>query len=292
MGFSRWNKVWIVVSICSLLAYALNSTYTSFSAWYMFLLNGIPTQFLFSTYFLTDYVGTTIGVMFRVIGAFAALTAIYLFWGPKHRPFLNVKKKIVAALLFEGIYFLLLLPINVYYLTRGLVPVLFVGYILETAVVSPTLFILGFKLWRYTESAGTKMLKWISLAAIGYLVHIWIGNLFRWFSMIGTSGITFLFNETILVGFLNSAVTLSLSLILAIVGFFFLSNKGNRNFATKMFGIALTLVGLHFVIYITYSLIIGSSVSFILLTEIWPVTLLGLGLSMLLGAKTQTQFRS
>jgi len=287
MDFSRWNKLWVVVSICSLLVYALNSLYNSFSAWYMFILNGISSQFLFSTYFLTDYLVTTIGVIFRVIGAFSALFALYLVWGPKHKPFFDAKKKIVVAILFEGIYFLLLLPINVYYLIRGLVPILFVGYVLETTVVSPPLFILSFKLWRYTESTGTKLLKWVSLAAICYLVHIWISNIFRWLSMVGESGITFLLNGTILVGFLNSTVTLSLSLILVSVGSYLILTKGERNFATKMFGVALMLLGLHFVIYILYSLISGFSVSFILLTEIWPITLLGLGLSMLIGTKSK-----
>lgn len=285
MGFSRWNKVWVVVSTCSLLAYALNSLYTSLAAWYRFLLNGIPSRFLFSVYFITDYLGTTIGVVFRVVGVFIALAIVYLVWGPKPRSFLNVKKKFAVALLFEGIYFLLLLPINVYYLTRGLVPVLFIGYIMETAVVSPFLFVLSFKIWRYKESAETNLLKWGSLAAIGYMVHIWIGNVFRWLSMVNESGITFLLNGIILAGFLNSIVTLSLSLIFAVVGFYLLSNKRDRYVATRMFGIALILLGLHFVIFIAYSVIAGSSVSFILLTEIWPITLLGLGMSMLLGAK-------
>ena len=285
MDLSRWNKVWVIVSICSLLAYALNSLYTSITVLYASFLNGISIRFLLSAYFISDYLVTTIGVVLRVVGVFIALASAYLIWGPKLRTLLNVKKKIAIALLFEGTYFLLLLPINVLYLTFGIVPVLFIGYILEIVVVSPFLFVLSFKVWRYKESVGTNLLKWISLATIAYLVHIWISNVFRWLSMVWESGITFLLEGIILVGFLNSIVTLSLSLIFAIVGFYFLSNKDDRNLATKMFGIALILLGLHFVIYIVYSVIVGSTVNFILLTEIWPVTLLGLGLSILLVAK-------
>lgn len=280
--FSRWNKVWVVISICSLLAYALNSLYNSLEFLCGFFLNDISIQSLLSAYFIFDVLVTDIGVAFRVVGGFIALASAYLAWGPKLRSFLSVKKKIAVALLFEGIYFLSLLPITIYYLTTGLFLTFFLGYLLEIVVILPFLFVLSFKVWRYEESAGTDLLKWISLAAIGYLVHIWINHVFRWLSMVGESGISFLLEGIIMVGFLNSIVTLSLSLISAIVGFYFLLNKGDRNFATKLFGISLILLGLHFVIFIGYSFTAGSSVSFILLSEIWPVTLLGLGLSMLL----------
>jgi hypothetical protein len=73
-----------------------------------------------------------------------------------------------------------------------------------------------------------------------------------------------------------------LSLVLAIVGFLFISIKDNQKRGSKLFGVSLLFLGLHFVIYILYSVFVGSSLYTIMAVEVWPVSVLGLGLIMAL----------
>lgn len=98
--------------------------------------------------------------------------------------------------------------------------------------------------------------------------------------MVEISGLAFLFQGSVVIGFLNSIITLSLSLILAVLGYYYLSYKNNLKLCTKLFGIALIFLSLHFIIYIMYSVYVGASLYSILLVEIWPVAVLGLGLVM------------
>ena len=115
--------------------------------------------------------------------------------------------------------------------------------------------------------------------------HIWISNVFRWLSMVEMSGLNFLFEGIVMVGFFNSLVTLSLSLIFAVTGCYYLSKKTEIKRSAKLFGIALIWLGLHFVISILYSIVVGASLYSVLVIEIWPVAVLGLGISMLLRVK-------
>ncbi len=282
-SFSRWIKVWVGVALCSLFAYVLYWLPASFELIYRSFLHGITMQRLLSFYFISDVLVSTVGLVLRFVGVSIALVSIYLVWGPKALPFRSIRKKVAVAVLFEGIYFLSYLPITIYYLGLGFVPMLFVGYLFQIIAVFPLLAVLSLKIWRYNNSAKTNLSTWISVAAIGYLANIWISNVFRWLSMVEIAGLTFLFQGISAFGFLNSIVTLSLSLIFAIAGCYYLPNKDDRKLSTKLFGTALILLGLHFIIYILYSVVVGASVYSVLVIEVWPVTVLGLGLSMLLG---------
>ncbi len=282
MTFSRWSKVWAAVTLCSLLVYVLYWLSATFETVYSYILRGITMRQLLSMYFFSDVLVPTVGIVLRFVGVSLALALVYLVWGSKAWSFMRVKKKVAVAVFFEGVYFLSFLPITLFYLGRGFLVTLFVGYLLETIAVFPLLAVLSLKIWRYSGSKKTKLLTWISVASIGYLAHIWISNVFRWLSMVEISGLAFLFQGSVIIGFLNSIITLSLSLIFAVVGHYFLSCRDNRKLSTKMFGAALILLSLHFIIYILYSVVVGASLYSIMLVEVWPVTVLGLGLVMFL----------
>lgn len=283
MSFTRWTKVWIVATLCALLAYNLYWLLGALANPYYLSYGDLPENFVpLSTLVATDYVLPVIGSIFRFIGVSLALLSLYLVWGPKPNPFSTVKKKTAVALLFEGIYFLSLLPVNilfVFYL--GPLPI-FIAFILQTLLVSPLLTVLSFKVWRYRKTAEETVLKWAGVAAIGYLIDIWIINVFRGLSMTYIEGIGFLISDVTSLGFLNSIITLSLSLIFAVAGFYTLQKKENRRSSTRLIAVALIMLGLHFVIFILYSAITNTW-KWVLLTEIWPIVLLGLGLNMLKG---------
>ena len=44
-------------------------------------------------------------------------------------------------------------------------------------------------------------------------------------------------------------------------------------------GLALTMVGLHYLIYLLYSYV-GGMINFVLIVEVWAIPLLGLGVSI------------
>jgi hypothetical protein len=283
VSFTRWTKAWIVVTLCALLAYDLYWLLGALANPYYLSYGDLPENFVpLSTLIATDYVLPVIGNIFRLIGVSLALLSLYLVWGPKANPFSNVKKKTAVALLFEGIYFLSLLPLNilfVFYL--GPLP-LFIAFILQALLVSPLLTVLSFKVWHYRKTAEETVLKWAGIAAIGYLIGIWINNVFRWLSMTYIEGVGFLISDVTSLGFLNSIITLSLSLIFAVAGFYTLPKKENKRLSTRLFAIAVIMLGLHFVIFILCSAITNAW-KWIPLTEIWPIVLLGLGLNMLRG---------
>jgi heme O synthase-like polyprenyltransferase len=105
---------------------------------------------------------------------------------------------------------------------------------------------------------------------------------FRWLSMPYIEGAGFLISDVTSLGFLNSIITLSLSLIFAVAGFYTLPKKENKRLSTRLFAVALIMLGLHFVIFILCSAITNAW-KWIPLTEIWPIVLLGLGSNMLRG---------
>jgi hypothetical protein len=283
VSFTRWTKVWIVVTLCALLAYNLYWLLGALVNPYFLSYGDLPENFIpLSTFIAADYVLPVIGSIFRFIGATLALLSLYLIWGPKPNPFSTVKKKTAVALLFEGTYFLFLLPLNVLFVFYlGPFP-LFIAFILQALLVSPLLAVLSFKVWRYRKNAEETVLKWAGIAAIGYLIGIWIINVFRWLSMTYLEGIGFLVGDVTSLGFLNAIITLSLSLIFAVAGFYTLQKNGNKRLSTRLIAFALIMLGLHFVIFILYSAITNAW-KWVLLTEIWPIVLLGLGLNMLRG---------
>jgi hypothetical protein len=98
--------------------------------------------------------------------------------------------------------------------------------------------------------------------------------------MTETEGIMFILSGTTSLGFLNSIVTLSLSVFFAVIGLYILYRKGDSRLSIRLFALSLTMLGLYYVVFIVYS-VIADALMWVLLVEIWPIILLGLGLSML-----------
>ncbi len=96
-----------------------------------------------------------------------------------------------------------------------------------------------------------------------------------------SAGVGFLLSGVTSLGFLNSIITLSLSLIFAVAGFYAMSKSQNRTLSIPLFGVALIMLGLHFALFIIYSLLAPGALRFFILVEIWPITLLGLGVGLL-----------
>jgi len=100
-------------------------------------------------------------------------------------------------------------------------------------------------------------------------------------------GIEGLFIENTYIGLANSAITLFLAVILAVAAAWpVLKNQRSPNL--KWLGLSLTFLGLHFLIHILYTAYTGVlanaleyRLKFMLLSDVWPVAVLGLGLYLL-----------
>jgi hypothetical protein len=280
LEFTRWTKVWVTITLCSLLVYELYWVYGVFGIIYRTF--SLHLSIGFPSFYLDTLFGAT-GDALRVIGVCLSLLAIYLFWGPRSRAFTNVKKYVAVTLLFEAVFWLLASPITIIeFLSGRIYSLLPIAYILAIFLVSPLLIVLAIKVWRFQKNDKYQVLKWAGVAAIGYLTGIWIINVFRWFSMAQSAGLGFLFSGTTFLGFLNAVVTLSLALILAVFGFYIGLRRRNGKLAIRLWALALIMLGLFFAIFILYTAVTNSW-NYLLITEIWPIPFLGLGVGMLRG---------
>ena len=278
---SRWVKASIMLILGSLFLYSMYWLQASLRLVFNYVSQNIDsTARLFSTYVIADYYTTTIGQVFRFIGVSLAFIIIFMAWGPKHRPLWSMKNKIATAVLFEGIYFLSLLPISILYLIRGTYIVLGFSYLLQVLSVTPILSFLSLKIWRYDENKRASLTKLVSLSAVGYIIGIWVNNMFRWFSMTTSTDISFLFTGVNAFGFFSTIITLTSAVFLAALGYTYLARKRNSNMNSKLLGVALLLVGVHFIDFLLVTEMTNAW-RYVLLTEIWPISFLSLGAVML-----------
>lgn len=272
-AFSRVNKMWIIITFCSLLVYDL----------YWLIKNDYsliyPDPFS-SVSVLTAYLLPVIGEIFRFLAVSLAIYTAYLVWGPKNKPFSNVKKKVSIALLFEAAYLLLLLPGNIVGIVNfGIYPI-YIGFTSQILLVSPLLILLAAKVWRFKQTAKKNMLKWVGITATGYLIGIWLNNVIKWVTLTDVEGAGIILGGFTSVNFLTAIILLSLSLIFTIIGFNALIKQENKRSGKLWLAAGLITLGLYYVTFIIYS-ILTDATAFIILSEIWPVTVLGLGLNML-----------
>jgi hypothetical protein len=283
MAFTRWNKAWVILTICSLAAYNIRWLYGVSANLYHILAFSATTIQITWWRFWVDYVLTgLIGDVIRLAGVILALASAYMLWGPKPKPFINAKKRVAAAVLCEATFFLTLLPITLIALAQSVAPLLMLAYTLQILLVSPVLIWFSRKIWTYTENAKANVIKWAGIAALSYIAGIWVNNVFNWLNTAATAGAEAVLSGITLLGFLNAVVTLSSALVFAVAACYTLLKKADSRQTTKLYAWALILLGTYFVVFILYSAL-NNTLKSMLLVEIWPVTLLGLGLGMLKG---------
>src|SRR4030065_1826281 len=141
----------------------------------------------------------TVGLVIRAVGGFFAFYAAALFVWKKEKSLPLIKGKVGAALLFEGVYFLSLIPSTItafaYYFADGNVfyfdhtPPLILLYVaafptLAMVTITPTvLFKLRSKV--VGNSSTQDIVEWSSLAAFTYVLVVfwfsysmaWLGNM-------------------------------------------------------------------------------------------------------------------
>jgi hypothetical protein len=221
-----------------------------------------------------------VGSLLRLIGAAFALNSAFLFYRKNHQ-YLG---KLRFALVFESLYFLLLLPTAINHLVGSLISTsaflnVYTGLsaLLQVLLIFPVLFILSTKLKNPNNTVS--IIKWASLAVVLYVLGFWVkGGLMwvyaiypvetPWSSLIGR------------VGFANSLFTLLVAAVVcAFVGLAF-RRKNQLNL--KLAGVVGVLVGGYFLVNDIVSIWDPVFRAFLLLTDFWMVSLLVLGVALLL----------
>lgn len=217
------------------------------------------------------------GIIARFCGTVAGFVSTILLWSKTKNPY-KVKNLVVASLVLEAFYHFLLLPSSWSLILRNYY---FLGfaYILQAFFTTPFLTVLAIQLKNYYKSMRKRVLwKWCGYVSAGYVAALGINAVFRWLDMAVSEGVTFLFMGLGTLGFLNTMLLMPFAVSLATLGGYHLTIQ-KKSHAILLLGLALTMVGSHYVIYFFYSHFSGT-LKFILLTDIWTIPFLGLGLSM------------
>lgn len=284
ISINREIKFWILVSLISLLLWTVYWTIPSSLERIVDLISGqpIPGESFGGVMYVWMEVSGAIGTTVRSLGVLFGIIVLYLL-SFRNKSFLDVKKLVVGGLLIEAFYYFMVgFPSGVFMTTIGYggeAVTLGMAYLLQFLFTTPFLVILSVKIYRKNENKKEiKFLKWIALAFVGYVITLWSNSVFRWFDMVGSEGLSFFSTGIRTIGALNAFVTMTLAVIFSIIGAsYVLRGKKNPSFWV---GLSVIMVGIHYLIYLVYSIYFGGMINSVMLVEVWAIPLLGLGVSI------------
>ena len=180
--------------------------------------------------------------------------------------------------MLEAVQYLFLIPfITQWVVFSGMAAELtIISFSVQIVLITPTLLMLYLRL-KKPQTSQTAILKVAAVAAVAFMFAMWIKHFF--FNLYALP-IDFS-NPILTVGFVNSTVTLLVSaLILTAVFLPFI--RGKRTiFSFRGLGVALIVAGVYFVVYLAISAVNSGYQSFLILTELWMISLLITGAGFL-----------
>ena len=303
---------WAVQGIIGSISYISNSyVYQKLSegpSWWMVL------------YYSGEGVAGTVGLVVRAVGGFFAFYAAFLFLWKKEESLPQVRGKVGAALLFEGIYFLSLIPSTItafaYYFVDGNVfyfdhtPPLILLYVaafptLAMVSIMPTVL---FKLRsKVVGNASTpEITKWGSLAAFTYVLVVfwfsysmtWLGNMVPFDRARGQYSWSFLLEPMNFTSFIITVIGL---LLIALFTLKF-ALPASKTLPAKMdvrgIGVVMLAFGGYFIFNLFYFYLTGGysqhpNVWYEMIgpphnVNLWCLVFVFLGLTLLIGGRTST----
>ena len=220
--------------------------------------------------FLFQELSMFFGSYLRLIGAVFALNCILLFYrkDPKYLV------KLRFALLFESLYFLLLIPTAINHLVGSVISTsAFLNFytglsaLLQVMLIFPALFMLSRKLKHPQDTAS--IIKWTGIAVSLYVLGFWVTNGLMWVYAI--SPVENSWGSLVAaVGSVNSWLTLLIGSV--VCSFVFLSFKQKKNINIKLVGTAAILTGGYFLIYDLVSVWDPIYRAFLPLTDFWMIS--------------------
>ena len=279
MEFVRQKSLWILVSLISLLIWIFRWIPESFIRFYniVFISWDYYPRVLVRG---SMYTVAAMGMVSRLIAVILAIWGIYKIWRIKNYSF-STKKILAVAIGLESIYYASLIPSILYLFALGSMrnsvfySMFGIGYLLQVILTFPFLLILAIKLYKSSSDTFNSP-KLVALTFVGYIIALWVNSVFHWIGLLVTQGPSILFGESSILAW-NALILMTLAVISSIIAGLYLS----KNRVPTWIGLALTLVGLHFLIYLIYHLL-TDSLAAIWLTDIWAIGFLGLGISIMI----------
>ena len=280
--FVRRYLFWVLVSLISLLVWIVRWIPESFVRFYniVFISWDYYPRVLVRG---SMYTVAAVGMVFRLLAVVLGLVLIFVVWRGKIGS-VSVRKFLGVGVIFEGVYFASLIPSIFYLFALGDVgnPLFYstfgVGYFLQVVLTVPFLLVLGVKIFRSGSDLGSfRSYKLLGVAFVGYVGALWANSVFHWFGLLLTQGFSILWTDVSSFLAFNTLVVMSLAFVFAFFGGLDISKK---KIESKWVGAALSLVGLHFLVYLIYQFFMGSLIS-VWLTDIWALGVLGLGIFMI-----------
>ncbi len=234
-------------------------------------------------WFFSEFVGE-IGLIVRFGGA--CFLAAFLVLLLAKRRFL--RSFLAKAVLLEGAYYLFILPFIIYLFMRPYpsATAQMVGmeaglsYALQLVLVSPWCFLLYKKLSKQ-DFEVPKVLKWGAVVAVGFTFALWVKHFLMNLYALPID----LNNNVLLVGFLNSSLTLLVAACLLFVALLPLIRRKGTGFNATVAGSGLVLIGVYFLVYVWVATLNQGYMSFLGLTEIWAVSMPIAGVGLILKEK-------
>jgi hypothetical protein len=230
--------------------------------------------------FLLQEISGSIGIYLRLAAGIFALYAAVLFIRKDQR----YMDKFGRALLFESLYFALLIPVGINHVVGSTITSseflnIYTGasFLLQAVLIFPPLFMLSRKLKQPQNIPS--ILKWAGIAAPLYVYGLWVKHGLMWVYALSPLG-TGQAGLVDAVGAADSGLTLLVAAIVATAAW--LTFRQKKKLDTRIVGTALVLVGVYFVVYAVVSVWVPIYLAFLPLTEFWMITLPIIGITMLL----------
>ena len=218
-----------------------------------------------------------VGLIIRFAGACFFLSFAIIFLTKKTLSWTLLRK----GVLLEGIYYLFNLPFIIYLFIRPSGNIATFGaatsYATQLMLVTPSFLILYLKL-RNKNFERLEVAKWGATAITGFVFALWVKHFLL---ALYALPISFL-NATVVVGFLNSTLTMLIAGLIMLVAFMPVFKKKTVNFDSRAVGAALILVGVYFIVYVFIALVNVDYMRWINLIDLWAIAMPVLGANLLI----------
>ena len=193
-----------------------------------------------------------------------------------------VFSRLSRAVLLEGVHFLFYAPfVAMLFLepaANDAVKMVFVetalSYTVQAVLVFSSLIVVYLKLRQGSDSRV--LLKWGAVGVVCYVFALWVKHFMLCLYALPVN----FADAALVVGFLNSALTLLVAGLVLLFAFAPVIRGKSGGFSVRWVGWGFVLVSVYFVVYLLVSLFSEGYLSFLFLNELWAVAFAVAGLLM------------
>jgi len=215
-----------------------------------------------------------VGLILRFAGALFFVAFAVMLW--RKKPSLKYLK---WGVLLEAVQYLFLIPfITQWAVFSGMAAQLtIISFSLQILLITPTMIMLYMRL-KWPQTSQTSILRAASAAAAAFMFAMWIKHFLFSLYALPVDFSSF----ALIVGFVNSLVTMLVSALILTVLFLPLIRGKSATFSFRGLGAALIVAGIYFVVYLAIATFNMGYQRYVFLTELWMISLLIAGVGFVI----------